>query len=109
MRFAGDEAIGFETVDGVGDRRRVYLEAVADLAEWEFALLREGKKGEYLETREVEAERRQCGVNPAGKDLVCPRDGRGGGHCVDGRPTGASPVGRRLVNRVELQRHREVA
>ena len=89
VRFAGDEAVGFEPVDGVGDRRRMDLESVADLAQRQLALLREGEEGEDLETREVEAERRQCGVDPARQDLVCSSDGGGGGHRVDGRPTGA--------------------
>ena len=109
VRFAGDEAVGFEPVHGVGDRGRVDLESVADLAQRQFTLLREGEEGEDLETREVEAERRERRVDPAGEDLVCSSDGGGGGHRVDGRPTGDSPVGRRLVDRVEIQRHRAVA
>ena len=109
MRFAGDEAVGFEPVDGVGDRGRMHLESVADLAQRQLALLREGEQGEHLEPAEVQADWRERRVDPAGKDLVCSSDGGGGGHRVDGRPTGASPVGRRLVDRVEIQRHRAVA
>ena len=67
------------------------------------------EEGEDLETREVEAERRQCGVDPTGQDLMRPGDRGGGGHRVDGHPTGASPVGRRLVDRIEIQCHRAVA
>ena len=63
VRFAGDEAVGFEPVDGVGDRGRMHLESVADLPQRQLALLGERQQGEHLEPAEVEADG-ACGVDP---------------------------------------------
>jgi hypothetical protein len=105
VRGTVHKPIAFQTIDRVGDTRRVDLESIADLAEWKLTFSREVEQGEDLEPAEVESQWGQCGIDAADQNLVCTGNRRSRSHGVDRRPFLAGPIRGRFRDRVEVEGH----
>lgn len=96
-----DETLALETLHRAGDTRRVYLEAIADLAHGETSRPGEPEEPQDLETGEGEPQGSKSVFDPAHQDLLDPgdrghRDHPGGGTL----PPVRHPLAAGLRNRI---------
>jgi hypothetical protein len=108
--LARDEPLGFESVDGVGDRGRLHLQAAADLAERKDAAPAEQREHQHFVAGKGELERAQDGADTGEEQLVDAHDRRDDRHAGSGVvPDVRHPLPPRLGDRIEPQlgvRHR---